>query len=168
MRIEFRPWKKGDEKSLVLHANNINIWNNVRDCFPHPYTMKDARDWVRKNETIKPALNIAIVVDGNAVGGIGIQPGRDIHKRNAEIGYWIGEEYWGKGIVSKAVKWMVDYTFKNFNVVRIYASTFNSNIASQKVLEKAGFTREAILKKALFKNNFLLDEYHYSLLKKDL
>jgi len=165
MQVKLRPWEKGDEENLVIQADNINIWNNVRDLFPHPYTLKDAEDWIFLNKGIDPPHNLVVDVDGKAAGGISIKPGEDIHRRNAEIGYWIGEPLWGKGIGTKAVKLMVTYAFENFDISRIFASTFQDNIASHRVLEKAGFKLEAILEKAIIKNDIILDEFHYSLLK---
>lgn len=161
LEVSLRKWQAGDEESLVENANNANIVANLRDIFPHPYTLEDAKFWVKLVQN--DATNFAIEVDGKAVGGIGILLKEDIHRKNSEIGYWLGEAYWGKGIISASVKEMVDYTFKNYDIHRIYAGIFEYNIASMRVLEKAGFQKEAILKKSLFKNGKLWDEHIYAL-----
>ena len=99
-----RPWRRGDEESLAANANNYKIWRNVRDQFPRPYTLDNARDWVGLAGRESPPTNFALVVDGNAVGGIGLVFRNDINSCRAEIGYWLGEAYWGRGIVSEAVR----------------------------------------------------------------
>lgn len=157
-----RTWKKGDEFSLVVHANNYEIWRNLRDIFPHPYTYKDAEDWLRIANLNYPAHNFAIEVDGQAAGGIEISFKDDIYKKNAEINYWLGEQYWGRGIVSRAVSIMSDYTFEHFDILKIYASVFEGNERSERLLKKVGFEYEAVLKKAIFKNNRFYDELIYT------
>lgn len=167
MQITIRPWKDGDEENLVKYANNKNIARNLRDLFPSPYTFSDARTWIAFNKDLLPALNMAIMLDDELIGGVGVVLKEDIHRKNAEIGYWIAEPFWGKGFATQAVSMMVDYTFQNYDVTRIYASTFDFNIASQRVLEKTGFQKEARLKKALFKNGKYADEIIMALLKED-
>jgi [ribosomal protein S5]-alanine N-acetyltransferase len=154
---KLRPWQSGDEKSLLENANNYKIWLNLKDIFPHPYTLTDAFEWVKIAADVK--ANFAIEVDGKAVGGIGILLKDDIYRKNAEIGYWLGENYWGKGIISAAILEVVVYTFKNFDINRIYAGVFEYNLASMRVLEKAGFHKEAILKQSLLKEGKLFDEH---------
>ncbi|MBR9997906.1 MAG: GNAT family N-acetyltransferase [Cyclobacteriaceae bacterium] len=167
MLIRIRPWKEGDEMNLVKYANNKNIARNLRELFPNPYTLSDARTWIAFNKDLLPALNMAIIWENEVIGAVGIVLKEDIHRKNAEIGYWIGEPFWRKGFATKAVKMMIDYTFENYDVTRIFASTFDHNIASQKVLLKSGFKLEARLKKALFKNGRYADEIIMSLLKED-
>ena len=161
-----RKWQLSDIKSLAENANNINIWNNVRDYFPHPYTEKDAQDFIQMvlNKP-EPLTDFAIEIEGEAVGGIGIVPQTDVHAITTEIGYWLGEKYWNQGIMSSAVKQMVKYTFENFPVTKIFAPVFEFNIASMRVLEKAGFVREAILKKSAIKNGKTIDLHYYGLIK---
>jgi RimJ/RimL family protein N-acetyltransferase len=167
MQITLRPWKEGDEENLVKYANNRNVARNLSDLFPHPYTPGDAKTWIAFNKDLLPALNLAIVCDEEVIGGVGIILKEDIRRKNAEIGYWIAESFWGKGIATQAVNKMVDYTFQHYDIARIYASTFDNNVASQRVLEKSGFRKEACLKKALFKNGRYMDEIIYFLLKED-
>jgi len=152
-----RQWQPGDEKSLAQQANNYKIWRNLKDIFPHPYTLADAYEWVKIAQDSYDFF--AIEVEGKAVGGIGILRKEDIYRKNAEIGYWLGEDYWGKGIISACIKDVVNYTFANVDVHRIYAGVFEYNYASMKVLEKAGFHKEAILSKSLFKEGKLYDEH---------
>jgi RimJ/RimL family protein N-acetyltransferase len=113
----------------------------------------------------KPAVDFAIVVDGKAVGGIGIVLQKDVERIGAEIGYWIGENYWNRGVMTEAVKQMVDYAFNHFPLQKIFAPVFDFNTASQKVLHKAGFECEAILKQAAIKNDKIIDLHYYSIQK---
>jgi RimJ/RimL family protein N-acetyltransferase len=110
-RCTLRPWRRGDESSLVLHANDRRVWLNLRDRFPHPYTAKDADEWIAHAGAQAPVLNFAIVVDGAAVGGIGLEPGTDVHRRSAEVGYWLGPPFWGRGIATEALRAVTDYAF---------------------------------------------------------
>lgn len=167
MKVTLDYWHEKYIPNLLLYANNEKITDNVRDRFPSPYTEEDARAWVALNKDLRPALNMVILAEGRMAGAIGISVKDDIHRKNAEIGYWVGEPFWGKGIATEAVRLMVSYTFRNFDVTRIYGSTFHSNIASQRVLEKNEFIREARLKNALFKKNRYFDEVILSFLKQD-
>jgi [ribosomal protein S5]-alanine N-acetyltransferase len=163
-RCLLRPWQRGDERSLVRHANNPKIWRNVRDRFPHPYTQADA-DWWIETASEQAATNFAIVVDGEAVGAIGLILKEDVYRRSAEIGYWLGEDYWGRGIVTEAVRAVTDYAFASFDICRIYAGVFEWNAASMRVLEKAGYALEARLKKAITKDGQCADEFIYALVR---
>lgn len=158
-----RDWRVGDETSLVLHANNQKIWLNVRDAFPHPYTRRDAEDWIHNASSDQPMISFAIEVEGAAAGGIGLVLQTDIFRRSAEIGYWLGEVYWGRGIVSEAVKAFTEWGFANFDLGRIYAGVFEWNPSSARVLEKAGFEFEARLKKAIIKDGRIGDELIYAI-----
>ncbi|MFN4145752.1 MAG: GNAT family N-acetyltransferase [Runella sp.] len=159
--INLRCWQRGDEAALVKYANNYNIWRNLRDSFPYPYTLKDAEAWIDLCQNQQKPTVFAIEVEGEAIGGVGIVLQTDIFRKNAEIGYWLGEPFWGKGIASEATKEISDYAFRQFDVYRLYAGVFEYNKASMRVLEKAGFTLEAILKKASCKENQLYDDYLY-------
>lgn len=162
--FELRQWQYGDESSLAKHANNINIWNNVRDYFPHPYTIKHAFEWV--NMVKDDPNNFAITVNNDAIGGVALVVQQDIYRKNAEIGYWLGEDYWGQGIMTEAVRQVVDYGFQNLDINRIYAGIFEYNVASTKVLIKAGFQHEATLKKSVYKNGLFWDDLIYSVLQR--
>jgi ribosomal-protein-alanine N-acetyltransferase len=164
-KCTLREWKTGDEESLVRHANNRNVWINLRDSFPHPYTLIDARDWIQRASTEAPVRNFAIVVDGTAAGGIGFIPREDVYKRSAEIGFWLGEEYWGRGIMTKALCAVTEYAFDDFDLCRLYACVFEWNPASMRVLEKAGYHLEARLKKAVTKEGKTIDEFLYAIVR---
>ena len=167
MNVSIRPYREGDQPDLVQAANNINIFNNVRNLFPHPYTRKDADKWVKLNKDLNPVQNMAITVDDRMIGGIGLVLKDDIYCKNAEIGYFLGERYWGKGITTEAIRQFVAYIFNTFEVTRLFASTFDYNRASQRVLEKNGFVLEGKFRKSIYKNGRYLDEHVYSLLKED-
>jgi RimJ/RimL family protein N-acetyltransferase len=164
---KLRECQLSDAASLAENANNINIWNNVRDYFPHPYTEEDGKQFIRMTlGKPKPATDMAIVIDGKTVGGLGIVLQTDVERISAEIGYWLGENYWNRGIMTCAVREMVSYVFLNFpELKKIYAPVFGFNIASQRVLQKAGFKCEGILKQAAIKNGIVTDLHYYSMLK---
>jgi RimJ/RimL family protein N-acetyltransferase len=163
--FELREWQPSDATSLAENANNIHIWNNLRDAFPHPYTEEDGKQFITRARNMPiPATLLAIAVDGKAVGSIGITLHTDVERISAELGYFIGEDYWNQGIITGAVKQMVSYAFENFPLRKIYATPFDFNIASQKVLQKAGFEREAILKQAAIKNGKVIDLHYYSII----
>ncbi len=165
LQCTLRPWHPNDVAALVRHANNRNIWRNVRDRFPHPYTAEAAEMWISlaQNNLYEPSF--AIAVDGEAVGGIGLIFGQDIERRSAEIGYWLGEEYWGRGIVTEAVCALCEYTFAQFDLARIWAGVFEWNPGSMRVLEKAGFQREGILRKAATKDGQTIDVVLYAMVR---
>lgn len=161
MEFLLRKWQESDVENMPEHANNYNVAKWLTNQFPHPYSIEDARDFLNIIKDDNPTKVFAIVVDGQAVGSIGIFPQTDIHEKSAEIGYWLSEKYWGKGIMSRAIQEIVEYGFSTFDIVRIFARPFATNMGSQKVLEKAGFELEARLKKALYKNGEVIDELIY-------
>ena len=157
--VVLRPWQKQDAQELASIDNNRNIWNNVRDALPSPYTVMDAMQWIAHVNGQQPVLNFAIVYQGNIVGSIGCVPKQDVSRKSVEIGYFVGESYWGKGIASRAVQLLNDFITTRLDVVRIDAHVFAQNKASMKVLLKNGFYLEAIHRKAAIKNNQFLDDY---------
>lgn len=158
MNIILRPWQETDIASLVRNANNINIWNNLRDYFPSPYTEREAKEWIDINAGASPVTNFAIDLEGEAIGGTGLLLNSDVYILSAEIGYWLGEAYWGRGIATEAVRLIVQHCFDQFNLVRLYAAVFAGNNASMRVLEKNGFYKEAVRKNAVVKNAVLMDD----------
>ncbi len=158
-QVILRQWKREDAQQLAHIANNRNIWNNVRDRLPSPYTVMDALQWINHCMAEKPLLNFAIEYDQKVVGSIGCVLKEDVYRKNVEIGYFVGEPYWNRGIATAAVKEMLVYIQKQFNVVRIYAEVFEHNKASMEVLRRNGFYLEAIRRKAAIKNNILMDDY---------
>ncbi|MEQ1798861.1 MAG: GNAT family protein [Lacibacter sp.] len=162
MDFILRPWSLNDLDSLVSNANNYNIARFLTDGFPHPYTKANGIAFITMATKDDPIHIFAIEVNGQAVGGIGIHPQSDIMKKNAELGYWLGEDYWGNGIITKAIIQMIDFGFKTYDITRIYARPFGTNLASQRVLEKAGFKLEARIEKNVYKNGEILDELIYA------
>lgn len=159
MKVTLREWKRSDADALAAIANNKKIWDCVRDRLPYPYTKKDAKEWLKLVRKQKIVTTFCIEVDGNLAGSIGVTLKDDVYRKTAEIGYFIAEEYWGKGIATEAVKQMVSYVQKEFDVVRIYAEVFEYNKASMRALEKNGFYLECIRKRGAFKNNIILDDH---------
>lgn len=152
-----REWRMDDAPSLAKHANNRRVWLGLRDAFPHPYTIEDANRFLQGSVAGAPRKNFCIEIDGVAVGGIGLRPGEDVHRHTAEFGYWLAEEFWGKGIMTEVVPAFVDYCFKEFSLNRIYAEPFSNNPASARVLEKAGFVLEGRLRKNVVKDGKVVD-----------
>lgn len=167
MDFKLRPWRIEDLNSLVKHANNWNVAKNLMDRFPFPYTKKGGRAFIEFATTQNPINLFAIDVRGEAIGGISIEPQPDIHRKNAELGYWLAEPFWGKGIITRAVKQAVDFAFKTYDIDRVFARPFGNNFASQKVLEKNNFILEARFEKVLFKNGEYLDELVYAVRRKN-
>jgi len=160
MKLILREWKKEDIELLARLANNKNIADNLRDKFPHPYTIKNAEEWVDLNIGRKPATNFAIDVDNSLVGGCGMMMTGDVYRHSAEIGYWIAEQFWGKGIATKAIQLLLEKINNNFpQIFRVYAEIFEHNKGSMRVLEKNGFHLESIRKKAVIKNNVIMDDH---------
>jgi [ribosomal protein S5]-alanine N-acetyltransferase len=164
-RSVLRPWRRGDETSLVCHANNRNISRNLRDRFPYPYTAADADTWIARASVEAPVRNFAIVVDAAAVGGIGLELGEDVFRRSAELGYWLAEPLWGRGIVTEAVCAVTDYAFATFDLCRLQAHVFEWNPASMRVLEKAGYTLESRARLAVTKEGRTIDRLEYVLIR---
>jgi RimJ/RimL family protein N-acetyltransferase len=162
-----RPWQPGDEADLCRHANSRAVWRNLRDRFPYPYTEEDARAWVRACAPVDPPQNLAIVDSGvgGAVGGIGLIPGEDIYRHSAEVGYWLGEAAWGRGLATLALRAFCDYAFATFDLRRLWAGVFSWNPASCRVLEKAGFCFEGRQRDAVTKDGQVLDLLLYALLR---
>jgi RimJ/RimL family protein N-acetyltransferase len=161
-RLVLRPWRTGDEEALVRHANNRKVWINLRDRFPHPYTLQDARDWIARHAADpEPVPNMAIEHAGEAIGGIGLMPMEDVARFNAEVGYWLGEAFWGRGFAAEALAGFTGYVFESFPVERLEAWVFATNPASARVLEKAGYEYEATLRRSAFKDGQFLDCHLY-------
>ena len=161
-----RPWCDADIPSLVKYANNRAVSRNLRNVFPHPYTRQDAEKWVKRcKEDTSGGLSFAIEVEDEAVGGIGSRALDDVYFKTAEIGYWLGEPFWGRGIMSEAASLVTDAAFEGLDIVRIEARVFEWNAGSARVLEKAGFHLEARLERSVFKDGELTDQLMYALLR---
>lgn len=157
--IILRSWKNEDAQDLTAIADNKNIWNNVRDRLPSPYTINDANDWIAFTQKENPKINFAVEYKGVLAGSAGCLLKDDVTRKSIEIGYFIGEKFWGKGIATETVKLITEYVVKEFKPIRIYAEVFEHNKASMRVLQKNGFYLEGIRKNAVIKNNIVLDDY---------
>jgi len=164
---EVRSWKRGDVPSLVVHANNDRIARQLRDGFPHPYTARDGRSFIRRMRSEHPETAFAIAVSGQAVGGIGFVLRPDVERVSAEIGYWLGESFWGRGIVTDALVAVTRYAVATHGLTRVFAVPFATNAASCRVLEKAGYTREAWLRRSAIKDGVIIDQVQYAFIAPD-
>ncbi len=169
-KCSIRPWQLEDAADLAKMLNNKNILNNLRDGLPYPYTKKDAEDFILSMHSADQTKTFAfaITADDKVVGSIGVFRCDNIHSRTAEMGYYIGEPYWGRGLGTSAVKQVCKYIFEHTNIIRIFAEPFDYNTASCRVLEKAGFNLEGILRKNAVKNGKVLDMKMYSLVKEEV
>jgi [ribosomal protein S5]-alanine N-acetyltransferase len=165
MLVSLRPWTLNDLEWLAQNGNNPAVSRNMTDSFPNPYKADSAIAFVTAAMAEKPTCIFAIEIDGEIAGSIGLHPQADVKRKNAELGYWLAEQFWGRGIASEAVKEMLNYSFQNFDIQRVFARPFGFNLASQRVLEKAGFKLEYRLKDGFFKNNNFTDELIYSVLR---
>lgn len=160
-----RDWRLEDAAAVARYANNRNVWRNLRDAFPHPYTYSDARAWVRSRQGQSPVTDFAIAGPHEAIGAIGLHPQDDVYRRSAEVGYWLGEPFWGRGIATMAVRAISHYAFATFDLVRLYAGVFQWDPASARVLEKAGYRLECRQRKAATKDGHTIDVLMYVLLR---
>lgn len=159
-----RRWESSDKTSLIRHANNKKVSRNLRDRFPYPYTDADADAFLAAARASNSRdLIYAIIVGGEAVGGIGVHPRKDVERHSAEIGYWLGEDFWGRGIATAAVSKLSHRALQEPDIFRIFAIVFASNPASARVLEKAGFLREGLMSRAVLKAGVLIDAALYAM-----
>lgn len=170
MRIELGEWcirslTTGDAEAIVKYANNRRIAINLRDRFPHPYTRAAADAFLTAAAAQQPETDFAIASRSEAIGGIGFHPQLDVHRLSAEIGYWLGEPFWGQGIATRAVRALSEWVFATTPLVRLYAHVFEWNPASARVLEKAGFTLEGRLRRSVLKEGQLIDQLMYGLVR---
>jgi len=163
MDFIIRDLKESDLESLVKYANNWDISKNLSDRFPYPYTEKDGKEFLKFAIDNPTEFVQAIDIDGECIGTIGLHPQKDIYAKNVEIGYWIAEPFWGKGIATRAVKQIVEIGFERFDCSRIFARAFGTNKGSQRVLEKAGFQFEYNFEKTLYKDGQYFDDLVYGI-----
>lgn len=157
-KYKIRHWQEKDAQAIAKYANNRKIWQNLRDGFPHPYGLEDAKDFLELVFRQEPRTYFAIASDEEAIGGIGLGIGIDVHRFTAEMGFWLAEPFWNKGIMTEAVIRFTEYSFDKFKLYRIYAEPYVSNPASAKVLEKAGYILEGTLHANVFKDGRVLDQ----------
>ena len=150
-RCIVRPWRRDDAECLAAQANNPLIARQLRDRFPHPYTRRDAAEFLQRASIDAPSADFAIEIQGHAAGGIGFVLGGDIERYTAEIGYWLGEPFWGRGAATEALRLVTAHAFERWGLLRMFALPFADNVASRRVLEKARYTCEGILRASCVK-----------------
>lgn len=163
--FKLRGWNEEDAVPLQRHANNTNISDFLFDRFPSPYTIDEAIKWIKPKLSQNPIVNFVIEVNGELAGVIGIDFREDIYRKSPLLGYWLRQDYWGKGIMTEVVKTVTSYAFANLDIVRIQAGVLSNNPRSMRVLEKAGYIKEGILKNNIIKNGTILDEHIYGFVK---
>ena len=159
---EIRSWRSSDLEPLVTHANNRDIWVNLRDRFPHPYTARDGRAFLKHMRDQRPETAFAIAVNGEAAGSIAFQLGGDVERVSAEIGYWLGQPFWGRGIATEALVALTEYAVATHGLTRVFAVPFAWNTASCRVLEKAGYVLEGRLRRSAVKDGVITDQLQYA------
>jgi RimJ/RimL family protein N-acetyltransferase len=159
---DVRSWRTSDAEPISRYANNHKIWINLRDAFPHPYTLRDAREYIRAVRQRTPETSFAIAVNDEAVGSIGFVLRQDVERVSAEIGYWLAEPFWGRGITSDALSAVTAYAVETHRLTRVFAVPFAWNTASCRVLEKAGYVLEARLRRSAIKNGTMTDQLQYA------
>jgi ribosomal-protein-alanine N-acetyltransferase len=166
MQFVLRKWRPEDAGSIVKYADNKKIADNLRDGFPHPYSLSDAQNFIKNmGPDSDVRICLAIEIGGEAAGSIGVFLKEDVYRKSAEIGYWLGEPFWGQGVITDAIREICEIAFGKFDIVRIYAEPYAYNTGSRRALEKAGFTLEGVLKKSVCKNGEIFDSCIYALVK---
>lgn len=165
-KIKIRHLKLSDKSELTKLANNKKVWDNLRDYIPFPYTNNDAEFFINLTKDETPKQTFGIAYGGELSGVIGLVVQKDVYRKSAEIGYWIGEPFWGNGIATKAVELITQYGFDVLDLNRIYTGVFEHNTASMKVLKKNGYEKEGIFKNAIIKNDQVFDEHRFYKLNK--
>lgn len=164
--VILREWRPADARQVVLQANDRRVSVQLRDGFPYPYRIDDAYRFIAMSSARVPPTHLAIEVDGRVAGGIGYAPGRDVERVGAEVGYWLGHEFWGRGYGTTAVRAITGYAFRTHSELRrLFALPFTSNVASARVLEKAGYRCEGTLRQSAIKDGRVLDQLMYALLR---
>ena len=157
-----RPLVASDAASLAAHANDREVWLNLRDRFPHPYTRRDAEAYIAAVGAGERQTSFGVVVDGETAGSIGLMLGDDIERHTAEIGYWLGRRFWGRGVITDAVRATTRYAFAQLGMHRVFAVPFEHNAASCRVLEKAGYVLEGRMRRSAVKAGHVLDQWLYA------
>ena len=163
--LRVREWRREDIECLVRYANNANVAANLRDQFPHPYTRREGIEYLNYIRSMQVRTAFAIEFEGEAIGGVGFKQGSDIARLSMEMGYWLAEPFWGRGLTTRAVTASSDWAFEYYKVVRLFAMVFAHNAASMRVLEKSGFEREGVMRRSAIKNGVILDQVLYAKLR---
>ena len=160
-----RTYRPGDARSLAHHGNNRKIWLNLRDRFPQPFTEEGGASYIAHVLAAADAPSFAIDVGGDAVGGISLHRGTDIERLSAEVGYWLGEDYWGRGIMTEAIRLVTRHAFTTLDLVRVFAVPFAHNAGSCGALENAGYVREGLMRQSAVKDGRMIDQYLYAIVR---
>jgi len=160
--IKLRKWEISDVDNLVRYADNYAISDYLTNKFPHPYTRENGLRFIEFANAHDQSIVFAITYDGGAIGGIGVHGQDDVYEKNAELGYWVAEPFWGQGIATRVIPQIIEKAFQQLEIERIYARPFGSNIGSQRVLEKCGFVKEAHIPRSFYKNGRYEDELIYA------
>lgn len=160
--IVLRPLHDSDAPVLAQLANNKKVWDNLRDDIPFPYSLSDAKAFIALTQQQSPQTSFAIECHKQLCGVIGLVAQTDVYKKTAEIGYWLGEPYWNRGITTVAVKLVTDYGFNQLHFIRIHTGVFEYNTGSMKVLIKNGYAKDGVFTKAVYKNGNMYDEHRFS------
>lgn len=163
-----RPWREDDAPSLVVHANDPQVARCLGERFPHPYSLDDAQLFISYALHGSGERTLAIEINGEACGGLGVTQGEGVERHSAELGYWLGRAYWGEGIMTAAVRAIVPHALRELKLYRLQARVFADNPASMRVLERCGFAREAVLKRLVTKGDRLLDMHIYAMTREFL
>jgi RimJ/RimL family protein N-acetyltransferase len=163
--IILRPFYDNDAEVLAQLINNKKIWDNLRDYIPFPYSVDDAVFFIRQTQKENPQMSFAIEFDQQFCGAIGLIGQSDVYKKTAELGYWLGEKYWNKGLATVSVKLITDYAINELDFIRVHTGVFEYNAGSMRVLIKNGYTKDGIFRKSILKNERILDEHRFSLTK---
>jgi RimJ/RimL family protein N-acetyltransferase len=166
-RCVVRELRESDAEALARQANNRNVWLNLRDRFPHPYGLRDAQAFIAKARSMSPPTHFGIEVQGQVAGAIAFELRQDVERFSAEIGYWLAEALWGRGIMTDALRAATAYAFGSLGLKRVYAMPFATNRASARVLEKAGYRLEGVLRRAVVKDSRVLDQLLYAITDED-
>lgn len=166
--FKLRLFKESDAASLQRYADNTNISDFLFDRFPSPYTMEEAVKWISDKLEQNPVTHFVIDIDGELSGIIGIDKREDVYRKSHLLGYWLRQDYWGRGIMPHAVKLITTYAFNNLDIARLQAGVLANNPRSMRVLEKAGFTKEGILRNNIIKHGVIMDEHIYGIIKTDI
>ncbi len=169
MDFILREWRREDAADVARYADNEKIARNLRDVFPHPYALADAQGFldICIAGDLEMSLFRAIEVDGRATGSIALCRGSDVYQKTAELGYWLAEDYWGRGIMTQAVRQLCREGFSRWDIQRIHAEPFAHNAGSRRVLEKAGFSLEGVMRRGVFKRGQVCDFCMYALLREE-
>lgn len=169
MEVTIREWAPSDAPALSVLANDRRIWLGLRDAFPHPYGLEDAHRFIALAAGMTPQTYFAILVDGQLAGGIGYTLRTDVERIGAEVGYWVAVDFWGRGVATAAVRRITELAFERHpDLRRLYALPYATNLASARVLEKAGYTLEGTLRESSIKDGRVLDQFMYSILRREV